>query len=326
MIIPPAFTPIPSCGAMQMKDKQLAFRLRMQFGLKAKLGGFCEEDAWRLALAMGNQPKWRNLKHDECSEALLDSAVVSNLVACREPERHFECHNGTGLSVCPDGIVILEDGTPIGFDVTFAATAASGRRMIREKRYGKGAPRDREAALEEREAVHEHTRAARARGDITQREAQDARHKIALKVESSYHSGYVEPLSLKGARFLCVCLSYLGGWRSPIGEVMDTVGHTGDEEEHSSFEERFDHPGKTWASATHRQFSLQAVAVATVNATYSWVESEARRVLREVLNVREKERRQEVTPPVACARRARVEVSDDDDDDDDNRVGVGAAA
>ena len=64
----------------------------------------------------------------------------------------------------------------------------------------------------------------------------------------------------------------------------------------------------------------------TVNATYSWVESEARRVLREVLNVREKERRQEVTPPVACARRARVEVSDDDDDDDDNRVGVGAAA
>ena len=78
----------------------------------------------------------------------------------------------------------------------------------------------------------------------------------------------------------------------------------------------------------YRQFSLQAVAVATVNATYSWVESEARRVLREVLNVREKERRQEVTPPVACTRRARVEVSDDDDDDDDdaNRVGAGAAA
>ena len=52
------------------------------------------------------------------------------------------------------------------------------------------------------------------------------------------------------------------------------------------------------------------------------------RVLRDVLNVREKERRQEVTPPVACARQGRVEASDDDDDDDDvNRVGVmGAAA
>ena len=41
--------------------------------------------------------------------------------------------------------------------------------------------------------------------------------------------------------------------------------------------------------------------MATVNATYRWVESEARRVLREVLNAREKERRQEVTPPVAEA-------------------------
>ena len=127
---------------------------------------------------------------------------------------------------------------------------------------------------------------------------------------------------------LCMCLSYMGGWRSPIGEVMDTVGHSGDEEEHCSFEERFEHPGKTWASVTHRQFSLQAVAVATVNATYRWVESEARRVLREVLNAREKERRQEVTPPVARTRRARGEASDDDegDDDDANRVGAGAAA
>ena len=33
-----------------------------------------------------------------------------------------------------------------------------------------------------------------------------------------------------------------------------------DEEEHCSFKERFEHPGsKTWASVTHRQFSLQAV-------------------------------------------------------------------
>ena len=57
---------------------------------------------------------------------------------------------------------------------------------------------------------------------------------------------------------------------------------------------RFEHPGKTWASVTHRKFSLQAVAVATVHATYRWVESEARRVLREreELNAREKERRQ----------------------------------
>ena len=60
-----------------------------------------------------------------------------------------------------------------------------------------------------------------------------------------------------------------------------------------------------------------------------YVEREARRVLREVLNAREKERGQEVTPPVARTRRARGEVSDDDegdDDDDANSVGAGAAA
>ena len=47
----------------------------------------------------------------------------------------------------------------------------------------------------------------------------------------------------------------------------------------------------------------------------------------EVLNAREKERRQVVTPPVACTRRTRSEVSDDDegdDDDDTNSVGAGA--
>ena len=67
--------------------------------------------------------------------------------------------------------------------------------------------------------------------------------------------------------------------------------------------------------------------------TITWITDEANlsirvSLLREVLNVREKERRQEVTPPVARTRRARGEVSDDDegdDDDDANRVGAGAA-
>ena len=65
-----------------------------------------------------------------------------------------------------------------------------------------------------------------------------------------------------------------------------------------------------------------AVAVATVNATYRWVESEAKRVLREVLSVRERQRRQEVTPPVAQATRVRAEPSDDDD----GAAGTGAGA
>ena len=64
---------------------------------------------------------------------------------------------------------------------------------------------------------------------------------------------------------------------------------------------------------THRRFSHQAVAVATVNATCDWVASEAKRVLREVLQAREKGRQLEVTPPVACVRRVEETASDGDD-------------
>ena len=67
--------------------------------------------------------------------------------------------------------------------------------------------------------MHEHTREARARGNMAQREAQEANQKIGLKVESSYHSGCEKPLAQKGCRFLCVCLSYTGGWRSWINII-----------------------------------------------------------------------------------------------------------
>ena len=64
--------------------------------------------------------------------------------------------------------------------------------------------RDREVALEERAAVHEHTREARAREDMTQREAQGrATQDRSQGGELVYHSGYEKPLALKGARFLC---------------------------------------------------------------------------------------------------------------------------
>ena len=82
---------------------------------------------------------------------------------------------------------------------------------------------------------------------------------LLLTLESSYHSGYEKPLELGGAVFMCVCLSYFGGWRSSVGDYTEMVGHTGDAEAADSHEERFDHPARTWASATHKQFSMQAM-------------------------------------------------------------------
>ena len=45
------------------------------------------------------------------------------------------------------------------------------------------------------------------------------------------------------------------GWRSQLGEYTERAGHTGDEESIYSHEARFEHPARTWASVTHKQFS-----------------------------------------------------------------------
>ena len=55
---------------------------------------------------------------------------------------------------------------------------------------GLGAPQDREAAQAERAEVHARVGEEVRQGRMSAREAQDARYKIGLKKESSYHSGY----------------------------------------------------------------------------------------------------------------------------------------
>ena len=57
------------------------------------------------------------------------------------------------------------------------------------------------------------------------------------------------------------------------------MGHTGDEESIYSHEASFEHQARTWASETHKQFSMEATTVATVNATYYWMAAEANRVM-----------------------------------------------
>jgi hypothetical protein len=263
------FTAIPSFAAMKVGNKQLAFlRLRMQFGLKAKLSGFYSPDAYELACTMAK--KEQGMRHDATVDAFLSTAVASNLVACRELEKHFERHNGTGTSVTPDGVIVLEDGTVVGIDVCYAGTVATEKSLIEDKKLGRGVPSDRSAAMAARAQTMETVADALKRGDITAWEAQKARYDIALKVKSSYHPGYVRPLKLGGADFLCVCLSHFGGWRSPVSEVMSKVGHTGDGEPTHSHEEKYG--SRTWGDSTHKQACLQAITVriATVNSTYMY--------------------------------------------------------
>ena len=93
---------------------------------------------------------------------------------------------------------------------------------------------------------------------------------------------------------------------------MDRVTHSGDKEAHNSWEERFEHPAETWASVSHRQFTIQSVAVAMAEATCKWMEAKCMQAMREVLGERAKEQRMDVMPPRAEARQRTQGDSDED--------------
>ena len=52
-----------------------------------------------------------------------------------------------------------------------------------------------------------------------------------------------------------------GGWHKEAREWTDRVAHTGDKVPHDAWDERFEHPARTRASASHRAFTLQATGV-----------------------------------------------------------------
>jgi hypothetical protein len=65
--------------------------------------------------------------------------------------------------------------------------------------------------------------------------------------------------------YMQTVLTHDGGWHSgATGEdgFLNHVCQTGDGETHTGWGEKFEHPTKTWACATHKQFTMQAVAVA----------------------------------------------------------------
>ena len=65
-----------------------------------------------------------------------------------------------------------------------------------------------------------------------------------------------------GGIFVVVALTPYGGWFKEAKEWMSRVAHTGDKVPHCAWDERFEHPARTWASASHRAFTLQATGVA----------------------------------------------------------------
>jgi hypothetical protein len=52
--------------------------------------------------------------------------------------------------------------------------------------------------------------------------------------------------------------------------------HTGDDAPFLSYDERFEHPARTWASSSHRKFTRAAVGIAMAAATFRFMQATAK--------------------------------------------------
>jgi hypothetical protein len=285
---------------MRVGHKALAFRIRQQFGLRALLGGWHHADADKLVREIS--AFYRLRRHDAVVDAIIIAALEADLVACREVAKHFKCPHGTGTSVTPDGAIVLADGTVVAVDVTVVGSGEAAAEAIRRKEHGWGTLGMLEEARRKRAETLARVQGAVQKGEMGRREAQEARHKAALLVEGAWSGGYKVPVELGGGIFVPVALTPFGGWHRGAKEWTRRTTHTGDGVEPYSWDERFEHPARTWASATHRLFTLQSVAVAMAEATYRWMEAKAKDAMREVLGVRAMAQQEDVTPPTAEAR------------------------
>ena len=69
---------------------------------------------------------------------------------------------------------------------------------------------------------------------------------------------------------------------------------------HCAWDERFEHPARTWASASHRAFTLQATRVAMANATYEFMRANATEEMRRVLGAKAANVQLAVPPTLAA--------------------------
>ena len=159
-------------------------------------------------------------------------------------------------------------------------------------------------------------------GRMTRGQAQDARHDAALKVQGAWSGGCKRPVEMGGGIFVVVALTPYGGWFKEAKEWMGRVAHTGDKAPHCSWDERFEHPARTWASASHRAFTLQATGVAMANATYEFMRANATEEMRRVLGAKAANVELAVPPTLAAGDWSVDSDGDSEESSDDLLEGV----
>ena len=95
----------------------------------------------------------------------------------------------------------------------------------------------------------------------------------------------------------------LRGWHKEDKDLAESwtrkTAHTGDGVGYYEFDQRFEQPGRTWASATHRAFSFACVGAAMANETWEFVQAKSKQAMKQVLGIKNEAARMKVTPPLA---------------------------
>ena len=137
------------------------------------------------------------------------------------------------------------------------------------------------------------------------REAQEARQGAATLAQQAWSGGYKRACEVGGAIFVPMALTPYGGWHKEDKDLAESwtrkTTHTGDGVGYYEFDQRFEHPGRTWASATHRAFTFACVGAAMANETWKFVQAKSKQAMKQVLGIRDEKTRMKVTPPLAMA-------------------------
>ena len=100
-------------------------------------------------------------------------------------------------------------------------------------------------------------------------------------------SNVIWPLTLN----LYMALTPYGGWHREDKDSAESwtrrTTHTGDSVGYYEFDQRFEHPGRTWASATHRAFSFACVGAAMANETWKFVQAKSKQAMKQVLDIKD---------------------------------------
>ena len=132
------------------------------------------------------------------------------------------------------------------------------------------------------------------------------RQRAATLIQQAWSGGYKRACEVGGAVFVPMALTPYGGWHKDGKDSAEEswtrrTTHTGDKVGFYEFDQRFEHPGRTWASATHRAFSFACVGAAMANETWKFVQTKSKHAMKQVLGIKNEAARMKVTPPLAVA-------------------------